>query len=217
MKLDLVVAIPTAGTVAMEFAHSLAALMTFVSQNSIRTLPEATQVTISMDIIQSSNWITNREQLAHRAINAGRTHLMFLDDDMQFEPQVLEVLMGRRQPIVATNYLFKTPNPGFMATGLDGQRIATTAASMGVQPIDFAGFGVSVIDVNVFKAMDAPRFEPGFDLPSMTYATEDVTFFRKAREKGFQAYVDHDASKLVSHVGKKIWNWPEYAGKPANA
>jgi hypothetical protein len=206
-KIDLVVAVPTAGTVPMGFAHSLAALMAFVCQYAIRTMPEITQVMISMDIAQSSNWITNREQLVHRALEAGRTHLMFLDDDMKFEPQVLEIMLGRRQPIVVTNYLMKTPEPEFMAVDLNGRRVLTTEASSGIQPVDFAGFGVSVFDMNVFKAVTAPRFQPFYDPETVTYSTEDAPFFRKAREAGFQTYLDHDASKLLGHVGQHTWSW----------
>jgi hypothetical protein len=206
-KLDIVIAVPTAGTVPMKFAHSLAGLMAFVCQNGIRTMPEITHTMVSMDILQSSNWITNREQLSHRAIEAGRTHMMFLDDDMEFEPQVLEILLGRRQPIVVTNYLTKTDNPEFMAVDMNGQRIATTESATGIRPVDFAGFGVSVIDMAVFRAMESPRFQPFYDPEAKAYSTEDVPFFRKARELGFQTYLDHDASKLIKHVGQHTWRW----------
>jgi hypothetical protein len=208
-KLDLVIAVPTAGMVPMGFAHSLAGMMAFVCQNAIRTMPDVTNVMVSMDITQSSNWITNREQLVHRALEAGRTHLMFLDDDMKFEPHVLEIMLGRRQPIVVTNYLMKTENPEFMAIDLNGGRVKTTESSTGIQPVDFAGFGVSVFDMNVFKAVPLPRFQPFFDPETVTYSTEDAPFFRAAREAGFPTYLDHDASKLIGHIGQRTWNWTE--------
>jgi hypothetical protein len=30
------------------------------------------------------------------------------------------------------------------------------------------------------------------------------------RNAGYPVYLDHDASKLVSHMGSKAWNWTEY-------
>lgn len=205
--IKLVVAIPTAGRVPMGFAYSLSGMIAKVAADKVPTMPEAT-LEISMDIVESSNWITNREQLARRAIDSGKTHLMFLDDDMTFEPQVLEIMLGRRQRIVCTNYLIKTePEKDFVAVGLDGQRVQTTERSTGLQPIAYSGFGVSVFDVEVFRRTPQPWFAPEFNAESSSYTTEDNPFYRRAQEAGFTVYLDHDASKLVSHIGQRAWNW----------
>ena len=206
----LVIAIPTAGTVPMPFAYSLATMLSYTAAKGVRTLPEAT-VDITMQIVESSNWIENREQLAEHAIEAGCTHLMFLDDDMSFEPQVLEILLGRRQQIVTTNYLIKTENwqtdPQYVAVGLDDKRVSVGADKTGIQPVAYSGFGVSIIDVDVFKKMPRPLFMPDYNPETKKYTTEDNPFFRRAREAGFTVYVDHDASKLLTHIGRSAWNW----------
>jgi hypothetical protein len=206
----LVIAIPTAGKVPMGFAYSLAGMIAKIGAHRIPTLPEAT-IEICMDIVESSNWITNREQLARRAIDGGKTHLLFLDDDMTFEPQILEIMLGRRQAIVCTNYLIKTEAcDSFVAVGMDGKRLPTTEASVGIEPILYSGFGVSIFDTEVFKKTPQPWFAPDFDAATSSYTTEDNPFYRRAREAGFDVFLDHDASKLVSHVGAKAWNWKEY-------
>jgi hypothetical protein len=207
----LVIGIPTAGKVPMGFAYSLAGMIAKIGAHRIPTLPEAI-IEVSMDIVESSNWITNREQLARRAIDSGKTHLMFLDDDMTFEPQILEIMLGRRQQIVCTNYLIKTEpacKAEFVAVGLDGKRVPTKESSVGIEPIAYSGFGVSVFDVEVFKKTPQPWFLPDFDQASNSYTTEDNPFYRKTREAGHTVYLDHDASKLVSHIGAKAWNWKE--------
>jgi hypothetical protein len=207
--IKLQIAIPTAGRVPMGFAYSLAGMIAKIGAQHIPTIPEAT-IEVTMDIVESSNWITNREQLARRAIEAGRTHLMFLDDDMTFEPQIIDIMLGRRQDIVCTNYLIKTePARDFVAIGLDGQRVPTREASAGLQPIAYSGFGVSIFSVEVFKRTPQPWFLPDFDTASSSYTTEDNPFYRRAREAGFIVYLDHDASKLVSHIGQRAWNWRE--------
>jgi hypothetical protein len=205
----LVIGVPTAGRVPMGFAYSLAGMIAKVGAHRIPTIPEAT-IEVCMDIVESSNWITNREQLARRAVDGGKTHLMFLDDDMTFEPQILEIMLGRRQDIVCTNYLIKTePAKDFVAVGLNGQRVPTTATSVGLEPIAYSGFGVSIFATEVFKKTPQPWFLPEFNAEKSEYTTEDNPFYRKAREAGFTVYLDHDASKLVSHIGQRAWNWKE--------
>jgi hypothetical protein len=206
----LVIAIPSAGMVPMPFAYSLATLLSYTSAHGVRTVPEA-NIDITMQIVESSNWIENREQLAEHAIETDRTHLMFLDDDMSFEPQVLEILLGRRQQIVTTNYLIKTEDwrtdPQYVAVDLNDKRITVTKDKTGIQPISYSGFGVSVIDVDVFRKMPRPLFIPDYNPETKKYTTEDNPFFRRAREAGFTVYVDHDASKLLTHIGRSAWNW----------
>lgn len=203
------VAVPTSGMNPMSFTYSVAALVGYTAAHAIPTMPGC-EAEIQLNIVESSNWITNREQLARHAIDGGYTHLLFLDDDMSFHPSVLSVLLGRRQPIVVTNYLIKTDAPEFVAVGLDGERIPTTEQSAGLQPIAYSGFGASLFEVEVFKRTAQPWFLPDFDPAQSSYTTEDNPFFRRAREAGFKVLLDHDASKLLGHVGRRAWRWQEW-------
>ena len=207
--IKLVIAIPTAGMVRMGFAYSLAGMVAHVAAHGCRTRPEAT-IELKMDIVESSVIHTNREQLVKRAIDTGMTHLMFLDDDMVFEPSILEVMLGRRQGVVCTNYLIKTePAKDFVAVGLGGNRVDTTEASTGLVPIAYSGFGVSVFETDVFKSTPQPWFLPKFIPESNSYTTEDNPFYERVRSAGHTVYLDQDASKLVSHLGSKAWNFRE--------
>ena len=208
--IKLVIAIPTAGTVKMGFAYSLAGLIGHISANAIPSRPEAT-LEVRMDIVESSVIHTNREKLVRRAIDAGMTHLMFLDDDMVFEPNILDVMLGRRQSVVCTNYLIKTDaKDSFVAVGLNDKRVVTAEKSTGLKPVAYSGFGVSVFDIDVFKNTPQPWFLPKFIPEENGYTTEDNPFYERVREAGYKVYLDQDASKLVSHLGGASWNWKEY-------
>lgn len=208
------VAIPTAGMVRMGFAYSLAAMIAKVAAQGVPTRPEAT-VNMMMDVSESSCIHSNREALVQRAIDRGNTHLMFLDDDMVFEPQVLDIMLGRRQKVVATNYAIKTtPFHDFVAVSLEGQRIVTHEHSTGLVPIAYSGFGVSVFEVDVFKNVPQPWFCPEWDDTSRGYTTEDNPCYRKIRESGVTCYLDQDASKLVSHIGVSAWTWQQWVPRP---
>ncbi len=206
----LLIGIPTAGGVGVDFALSLVELVTHVYTRGLPSRPnEVLRAEIATEV--GANWIANREKLARRALDERWTHLLFLDDDMTFEPEILDVLASRRQPIVVTNYLMKTPERDtFVAVGLDGARVATTRQNSGLQSIAYSGFGVSLFETKVFRDTPQPWFAPDFLPEKSTYSTEDYPFFRRAREAGFDVLLDQDASKLVSHCGAGVWDWTDY-------
>ena len=209
-NIKLSIAIPTAGTVKMGFAYSLAGLIGYISANAIPSRPEAT-LEVKMDVVESSVIHTNREKLVRRAIDTGMTHLMFLDDDMVFEPNILDVMLGRRQPVVCTNYLIKTDAcDSFVAVGLNDKRVSTTERSTGLMPIAYSGFGVSLFEIEVFKNTPQPWFLPKFVPEDNGYTTEDNPFYERVRNVGYNVYLDQDASKLVSHLGGSSWNWRNF-------
>lgn len=203
--IKLLVAIPTAGMVSIDTAYSLANMVGQVAAD-----PPPFQFQMRLSTACGSNWIENREKLADMALEGGFTHLCFIDDDMVWNPQILSPLLTRVREgadIVTVNYMVKEEPPTtFTAIGLNGERVRTTAESKGVEEIAANGFGFSIISAEVFKRLRKPWFLPTWH-PDYGYSTEDVPFFRKAREAGFKVLVDHDASKAVAHVGRKQWSW----------
>lgn len=209
MTIKLVIGIPTTGLVSMGFAYSLCGLTSYIAAKGIKSRPESS-IEVSLDIQESSVIHTNREQIVSRAIERKATHLLFLDHDMVFEPQIIDVLFGRRQPVVCTNYVIKSAEPDFVAVGLDGNRIKTKEDSTGLLPIAYSGFGVSLFEVEVFKKTPQPWFMPKFVPSANQYTTEDNPCYERIREAGFEVYLDQDASKLITgHVGLKGWTWKE--------
>lgn len=206
--IKLAICIPTAGMVRAGFAYSLAGMVAKLSQG-VPTRPES-GLDITMDMQESSVIHSNREQLVKRAITSGKTHLMFLDDDMVFQPQIADILLGRRHPVVCVNYLIKTFPLEFVAVAENGRRIVTEEKSTGIQEIAYSGFGVSLFEIEVFKKTPQPWFLPEFVPESDAYTTEDNPCFRRIREAGFKCYVDHDASKLVDHRGTANYSWKMY-------
>ncbi len=209
-EIKLTIGIPTSGMVRAGFAYSLAGLIGRISAG-IQTLPD-TGIELSVDVQESSVIHSNREMLVQRALQNGKTHLLFLDDDMTFDPQVIDILLGRRHHVVATNYLIKRIPPDFVAVSLGGRRIITEQKSTGLQEIAYSGFGVSLFDLDVFRKTPQPWFLPEWmpDIAGGMYTTEDNPCFRRMRDAGFKCFVDHDASKLVSHAGSFQWTWQQY-------
>jgi hypothetical protein len=147
--------------------------------------------------------------MAADAIEGGATHVLFVDADMTFNPETVQLLASRRLPMVGVNYRKRTPPAWFTAVHLDRERglMQTTAASSGLEPADFMGFGLCLLSAEVFKATPRPWFAVRFE--NGDYTTEDKAFFDVARAAGFVGYVDHDASKQVGHVGSFEYRWDQ--------
>lgn len=216
-SIRLVVAVPSSGRNDFGFTYSLATLIGALSQG-VRSRPDC-EFTLSLDGQVSSCIHSNRELLVRRAIDRDATHLLFLDDDMSFHPEAVNLLFSRRHPVVACNYLIKhedKDDPQFVAVAPCGRRIVTREASTGLQEIAYSGFGVSLFEVRVFKGTPQPWFLPEFVAEASSYTTEDNPCYRRIREAGFPCYIDHDASKMVEHCGRKRWKWDQWrppAGK----
>lgn len=214
--IKLVIGIPTTGSVSMGFAYSLCGLTSFIAAKGLPSRPES-EVSMSIDVVESSVIHTNREQLVMRSIENKATHLLFLDHDMVFEPTIVDVLFSRRHEIVVTNYITKEPEPKFVAVSLTGMRVPTVETSTGLSPIAYSGFGVSLFDLEVFKDTPQPWFLPKFIAETSTYTTEDNPCFERLREAGHMVYLDQDASKLISgHVGLKAYRWQDVDKEKTN-
>ena len=201
----ITVAIPSAGRVSTNFMYSMISLMSYLQANGVPGF----NIDVKLDIVQSSVIYGNRQKLVSRAIDSGQTHIMFIDDDMIFQPQVFGMLLQRQLPVVVTNYLIKVDEPKFVAISLDGNRVPTTVESTGCENVMFSGFGVSLFQTDVFKAIPKPWFMPLYNEEEDHFTPEDEPLFEKIRAAGYDVWLDHDASKLVAHEGIKMWRWDQ--------
>jgi hypothetical protein len=213
-EIRLTIAIPTAGLVRMEFAYSLAGLVTRFAKEALPSRPnEKFHATIS--VAAGSVIHANRENLVQTALSAGSTHILFLDDDMEFDGGVANSLFSRKQPVIVTNYLIKNKEKNkFVALDPElRERISTLASSTGITPIGYSGFGVSLFETQIFRKIPQPWFLPRWEKTVYNkYTTEDYPFFEKLRENGIPCYLDQDASKLIRHLGNSSWSWEAFNG-----
>jgi hypothetical protein len=150
----------------------------------------------------------NRERMVKNFLKTDATHLLFIDDDMGFNPDALHVLASRRQPIVACNYRVRTPPAPFMAKR-DGKEIKITAESTGLEEVDFVPFGLCLMERRVLESIPVPRFMIEYiERDFNDYTTEDVSFCNKVRTQ-YPIYIDHDASKKVWHAGNIHYTWAD--------
>ncbi len=206
------IAIPTAGLIRAACAFSTFRLIGQLSQDKL--WPEAKTQGLTVLMREGSGIAPNREKMVDEAIEAGCTHVLFIDDDMSFDPPAFASLASRRLPIVGCNYRMKFPPAEFTAVHLDRNRgrMETNEKSTGLEPVDYMGFGLCLIETRVFKALERPWFLNTYI--DGIYTTEDLPFYWAARKAGFTAFVDQDASKFIGHIGIHDYRWHQKFEKP---
>jgi hypothetical protein len=207
-KIRVAVCIPSAGYVPIFFAQSLAEMM--MCSQVLRSRSEASGFDIRMFIRQSSNIPNNREELVNGAMRWGCTHVLFIDDDMVFNPNLMEMLLSRRLPYVACNYPKRQTPFEFTATKADRSGMMHTGEnSVAMEEAWYTGFGFCLIEAQVFDKVPRPWFLPYYDEAQKEISTEDNPFCQRVREAGFKVLVDHTASRHLGHFGHHVYTWKE--------
>lgn len=209
------IAIPTAGLIRAACTFSLLQLVGQLSKEIFWKECKSQGLTVLMR--EGSGIAPNRETMVGEAIDADCTHVLFVDDDMSFEPPAFASIASRRLPIVGVNYRKRFPPAGFTAVHLDRSRglMETNEHSKGLEPVDYMGFGLCLIETRVFKALPRPWFLNTY--LDGVYTTEDLPFYRAAREAGFTAFCDQDASKFIGHIGIHDYRWHQKFDPPEEA
>jgi len=206
------IAVPTAGLVRASCVFSLMQLVGKLAQE--KYWPEAKSQGLTFLMREGSGIASNRQRMVEEAIEADCTHVLFVDDDMTFDPPAFASLASRRLPVVGCNYRMKFPPAEFTAVHLEKERgrMETNTATTGLEPVNYMGFGLCLIETRVFKAIEKPWFL-GTYIDGI-YTTEDLPFFWKAKEAGIIAYCDQDASKFIGHIGIHDYRWHQTFEKP---
>jgi hypothetical protein len=144
----------------------------------------------------------NRTLLVHTAAKAKASHILFIDADMRLPKEALERLLAHKKDIVGVNYKQRTRDEW---TARKGETFIDSTDTSGIEPVDTLGFGVLLINMNVFlgKLRSVPPncFAQPFDQSTGTFVGEDVYFCTVAKEAGFTIWVDHDLSHEIKHIG----------------
>lgn len=201
---------PTAGLVTASYAVSMPFLITtFLHEPVIGREQEEKKIGYQMVI--SACIHQSRESMIKAALDADCTHVLFVDDDMGFDRYCLNMALARQMPIVVGNYRRKAAPFAFTSVKKDENdnilELRTTEESRSLEECYYGGFGFTLIESEVLKVVQSPRFLPGWDPKFETYTTEDFPFYKRAKELGFPAYVDHDLSKKLRHQGQAHYTY----------
>lgn len=193
----VLIATPAQDTVLSVYCRSIVALVGY----SI-----AKGLIVANEIAQYSMLPHSRNVLAKRAVDAGFTHVLFIDSDMEFPPDLAVRLVKHHKPIVAINCMARRRPYYLTARSEDGHEIATGPDSSGIEKVARVGTGIMLIHTDVLREMPHPWFEYRWIEEKQGPVGEDFVFCDKARASGHEIFIDHDLSKQVSHVGTFQFN-----------
>lgn len=149
----------------------------------------------------------NRNLIIEQALQYDCSHVLFLDDDVVFKPNLLNQLLSHDVDIVTALYLMRNfPHQPIIFDQADekGRCINHYPSDneTGLIEIIACGLGACLIKTYVFTQLDKPWIRLG-EL-ELDHWCDDIGFFRRVREVGFRIHCDLDCP--VGHFASvKIW------------
>jgi hypothetical protein len=144
-----------------------------------------------------------RQEALEMARKHNFTHVLFIDDDMVFAPNLLQQLISHKVGVVGANAMTKDQrNSQFVVRGMDGERLSSKGKK-GIEEVTRHGMGVMLVEMAAISHVAVPHFEVVWKNGS--YVSEDNYFCDKLREHGVKIYTDHDAAQQIGHVGDYVY------------
>lgn len=196
---------PCGDSVASGYCQSLAEMVgLIVAQYCNQGIADLNYIAFNSSYV---GW--SRVELAKSALQWGATHLLWLDSDMVFPAWTFHHLFKQDKPVIAANYARRRfPHAPVTMKRLkeQGQNhehelCYTHADSTGLEEVEAIGFGVVLVQAQVFDSLKEAPFRVLDDAMSGNRIGEDVYFCQQLKKAGIPIYVDHDLSKHVKHIG----------------
>lgn len=200
--MKLLIAVPTLDFVHFEFLKSLTALIMKLKDD---------HVNFELQIESGTLVYAARERLAHKAMNDGFTHVLWLDSDMVFSPEIVDDLMFSGKNFVTGVYHARRKGyTSCIFTKLDFDKITGLATFERAETypndtfeIAGCGFGCVLITTDILTNVCLNKGTCFTPLPNYG---EDLAFCKRARELGHKIYCE--PSVVCGHVGH-ITIYPE--------
>jgi glycosyltransferase involved in cell wall biosynthesis len=201
----IAILIPARGQMEVATAFDLVAMCAY----TIKTTNH------DIDLFTSSGTLIfdQRNNLVKTALDIKADYLLFVDADMRFPKDTLKILMAHDKDIIGVNATTRSepvkPTAKNMQinedNSIDWMPIYSNAKT-GIEMADGIGCGVMLIKRKVIEGMEEPYFY--FEqLPGNRILGEDIYFCVKAKDAGFDTWVDHDLSKHIKHIGQYVYGW----------
>jgi len=141
----------------------------------------------------------NRSFCVAKAVQAGCSHLLFIDDDMTFPVDTADRLLSHGKEIVGTVAHSRMISDNTHITMLDGEILQKKDRPTELFQAKRVGTAVLLIDLKVFNEIDKPFFDIEKHESGFTTLGEDYWFCREAEKKGIEIYVDPTLD--IGHIG----------------
>lgn len=212
-ELNVAVVVPSMGTWHAEFAMSLIGLVGYFQNVQV---PGAQ--TQALRVINKRGSILPNLRLAglKDAIALNATHLLWIDSDHQFPPNLLNRLLACERDVVAANCAIKTIPSMPTARAFDpkdskGQPVYTDWNSKGLERVWRIGTGIMLMSRRAFMQIPHNAFSMLYMEETDSYRGEDWGVCEALEKAGCQIFIEHEISNECSHIGNFHYTH-EYVG-----
>ncbi len=173
-----------------------------------------------------------RSTLATEVVMDGYEETIWIDADIQFDPDDVDRIRAHNLPFVVGLYVQKGPK---RFAGMFPEDIGKVKFGKGgaLVPMDDVGMGFTYVRAEVYRAIKAnmPEAERSvlggyqgkmitpYFLPllrqkayGLTYLSEDYSFTARAKEAGFPPVAD--TTIRLEHIGRKKYTWDDLVWSP---
>lgn len=138
-------------------------------------------------------------------------YIWWVDSDMKFPIDTPLRLLQRNKPIVGANYRRRRfPNPNFTGmVGTAGQfaEFQTTDNSPAMETCDVLPHGLCLIKREVYEKVAQPHYLQEY-IPHLNLEVgEDIYFFQKCQQAGYEIWCDQELSREIAHIGIFHFNY----------
>lgn len=193
--MKLLIGVPTMDFVHVEFMKSLTKLLMRLKDD---------RVDFELMIESGTLVYMARERIAHKAINEHFTHVLWLDSDMVFSPDLLDDLMFSKKDFVTGIYHARRKGyASVIFTKLDLGEVDGIASferceSYPKETFEIAGCGFGCVLIDT-KILEDVCFNKGTCFNPTPNFGEDLAFCKRATDLGHHIYCE--PSVVCGHIG----------------
>jgi hypothetical protein len=199
---SIMIAVPAMEMVNAEFAQHLAMAAANLVAHGIK-------INCAFNI--GSVITIARRNLVDIFMKSNFDYVWWVDSDMKFPIDAPLRLLARNKPIVGANYRRRRfPNPNF--TGMVGsagsfREFQTTDNSPAMETCDVLPHGLCLIKREVYEKVAQPHYLQEY-IPNLNLEIgEDIYFFQKCKQAGYEIWCDQELSKEIAHIGIFHFNY----------
>lgn len=164
--------------------------------------PPDTQVCLSI----GRSAAENRNLIIDQALAGEFTHILFLDDDMVPEPNIIYKLLQWQVSIVTGLYFTRSfPHQPVIFSRFDDENnidwYKLEDHNAGLVHVEACGLGACLIETRVFRTVERPWIRFG-EIGKLDSWCHDIGFFRRARKVGHLIWCDLNCE--VGHIGETV-------------
>lgn len=213
----IAVCVPCRDSVLAGFAFDMARMCAYEAKRGVNDI----------QLLQMPGTLifTQREKLVDEALEWGADYVLWVDSDMRFSANTIEIMLARNVPILGVNATTRREPvmPTAMNLKLDRsdnevKQVWTKIESRGkkgIEQVTAVGFGVTLIKTDVFKKLPKPWHDVIWTDHGNVIG-EDVSFCVKCLEQDIPVFVDHELSMHIGHIGTKTFGWDDVKNGPSN-